>query len=563
MALIDKLHNFNDCRANSKIYDAYYNEDIDNQIVYLESRNGQDFTGNIFRIAEELSTGNYGDLKIYVYATGEVKSKINSFEKNYDLKIHKVITDENEACRILERAKYIFTDSGIRPKYIKKDGQVMTNTWHGTPLKLMGFDNPSEQPNLGIIQKSLLYSDYLLYPNIYMMEIMLDAYMIGKIYPGKILIDGYPRNGVFLDDARRMEFRKILGVEDKEVFAYMPTFKGIVDDRKDIKQRDDVDGFLEKIDSNLKDDQILFVKFHPYNQSKIDFSKFDNIRPFPAGYETYDVLNASDCLITDYSSVFFDYATTKRKIIIFNYDEEEYLKDRGIYIPLEELPFPKAEEIEGLIGELNLSKDYDDSDFIDYFCSFDSINSAKAICGTIFDSENACQYKIIENPNKNILIYGEGLEDNDSTNSLIELIGSIDTTRYDVFISFKRWHQNIKENHIAALRRFPDNVDFLPLAYNITPTVAEKINLDKFLKDTDDSKLYESVRPLFEKSFKKQYGNIGFDLVIDYNTQNPVESLIFANCGYENAMYISNDSNKDIYTRFDKVYELGEELNLD
>ena len=99
----------------------------------------------------------------------------------------------------------------------------------------------------------------------------------------------------------------------------MPTFKGIVSDRKDEEQKNEVTSFLKEIDANLNDNQILFVKLHPYNQSKINFSKFKRIDKFPRGYETYDILNMADALITDYSSVFFDFANTRRKIIIFNY----------------------------------------------------------------------------------------------------------------------------------------------------------------------------------------------------------------------------------------------------
>ena len=558
MGLISKLNNLRDCYGSSRIYDIYYNLDIDERIAYLESRNGNDFTGNIFRIAEELSNDEFGDLKIYVYANEEIKSKIADFKKNYNLKIHKVITDENEACEILQKAKYIFTDSGIRPKFVKRDGQIMINTWHGTPLKLMGFDYPDEQPNIGIIQKSLLYSDYLLYPNEYMMEIMLKAYMIGSIYPGEILLNGYPRNSVFSDSNKRAEFRKRLDFDDKEVYVYMPTFKGFVSNREDEKQKDDVDKFLEKIDVHLKGNQIFLVKFHPYNQAKIDFSKFNNIFPFPEGYENYDILNASDCLITDYSSVFFDFANTGRKIIIFNYDEEDYLKNRGIYFPLDELPFPKAGNVGELIDQLNLDKDYDDEEFLNNFCEFDSINSASTICRTVINDEKLCNHRKINNTNDNILVYAAGIDDNDSTKSLIGYLESIDKTQNNVFVSFKRWHPNIKENHVQAFKKIPEGIKFLPLSYPIDPTIDEKLNLNKFLKDRDNQQLYESLKPLFERSFKKQYGNIRFDLIIDYDTSDIVESLIFANSGHKNRMYFSDKSNKDIYNKFDEAYEIGE-----
>ena len=68
MAFTDKFHNFKDCYESSKIYDVYYNEDIDDRIIYLESRNGNDFTGNIFRIAEELSKDEFKSFDIYVFA---------------------------------------------------------------------------------------------------------------------------------------------------------------------------------------------------------------------------------------------------------------------------------------------------------------------------------------------------------------------------------------------------------------------------------------------------------------------------------------------------------------
>lgn len=557
MSLKTKLKNLNECRINSDIYSEYENAEVDESIVYLESRNGNDFTGNIFRIAEALSSGKYGDFKLHVYAVGKTKDKINALAKNYNLRIHKIIADENEATKTLEKAKYIFTDSGIRPKFIKKEGQVMMNTWHGTPLKLMGYDNPSERPALGIIQRCLLSSDYLLYPNEYMRDIMLDAYMIDDIYPGKILLEGYPRNSVFLDDEKRNEFRKKLDFEDSEVFVYMPTFKGIVSDRKDEKQKDDVDGFLEKIDSSLKDNQIMLVKFHPYNQSKIDFSKFAHVKAFPDGYENYDVLNACDVLITDYSSVFFDFALSKRKIIIFNYDEEEYLADRGIYFALDELPFPKARTVDELILGMNCAKDYDDSEFLEKFSLYESMDSTDRICNCIINQKIESKCERIESTKKNILVYAENLQDSDTLTLLDEFAKGFDKSEHNLFVSFKPWDKNIKTNHLTILSKIPKDFKLLPLANNIYPTIDEKLNLNKFLSNPGDDNLYGSLKGLFEKSFKKQYGDFKFDLVVDLNSSSIIESLIFANSNCRNAVY--GNSNKDICNRFDELYELGEE----
>ena len=76
MGFKSKIRNFKDCAINSWIYNTYYNKKIDEKLVYLESRDGLDFTGNILRITQELSSGNYGDLKIYVHVKKQVKPKL-------------------------------------------------------------------------------------------------------------------------------------------------------------------------------------------------------------------------------------------------------------------------------------------------------------------------------------------------------------------------------------------------------------------------------------------------------------------------------------------------------
>lgn len=83
---------------------------------------------------------------------------------------------------------------------------------------------------------------------------------------------------------------------------------------------------------------------------------------FPSRYETYDFLNASDALVTDYSSIMFDYAVSNKKIILFVYDKEEYLKDRGLYVDLDEIGLPQAKGVTRL-QKLLREPEYDLSEF--------------------------------------------------------------------------------------------------------------------------------------------------------------------------------------------------------
>ena len=186
MAFKQKLLKLKQCFKNDLIYYNYYHKKIDENLVYVESRDGNDFTGNILRIVEELSTGEYGNLKIFVYAKQDAQSKIKELQKNYNLKINEVSSNEITACKKLEIAKYIITDSGLRPRYVKRPGQIVLETWHGTPLKTMGIDNKAEEHRCANIQQVFFASDYLLYPNGYMKEKMLNAYASSEKYTSLI-----------------------------------------------------------------------------------------------------------------------------------------------------------------------------------------------------------------------------------------------------------------------------------------------------------------------------------------------------------------------------------------
>ena len=543
MGFKSKIRNFKDCAINSWIYNTYYNKKIDEKLVYLESRDGLDFTGNILRITQELSSGNYGDLKIYVHVKKQVKPKLLKLKKNYNLKIDKIITREAKATQILEKAKYIFTDSGIRPKYVKRPGQIFINTWHGTPLKVMGKDNTAEEHRLGNVQHPFLSSDYLLYPNEYMMDKMMNSYMIEKIYAGDILLEGYPRNSVFFTPSK---LKTYLGYDDKEIFVYMPTFRGILMDRDNESQKDDVETYLTQIDEKLKDNQILFAKLHVLNESRIDFSKFNHIIPFPEEYEIYDVLNMADVLITDYSSVFFDFANTKRKIILFNYDEADYMSYRGFYFPLSDLPFPKVQNIDDLIYEMNTDKNYDDGEFLAKYCTYDNPDAAKRICEHIFLNKNICKVVKVKNNKKNILIFAGALYKFGIASALFNLLNKVDRSKYNFFITFKQWEENIIENHEEIFQLIPDNVEVLPIRFNLTPTVREKLDYNKFYLSKDDMKCPESLHNLFSRSFKKQFGGVDFSCVIDFDGYNHDETLMFVNSNLKSIVWCHNDMVQEI-----------------
>ena len=105
---------------------------------------------------------------------------------------------------------------------------------------------------------------------------------------------------------------------------------------------------LQVLDETLNDDQMLYVNLHSLVKDVIPIQGYQHICSFPEGVDNYEFLMGCDMLITDYSSVLFDFALTKRPVILFVYDAEEYARDRGMYFSVQDLPFVKAETLKQL-----------------------------------------------------------------------------------------------------------------------------------------------------------------------------------------------------------------------
>ena len=531
MGIKDKIRKYKQCSVNDSIYNNYYHKDIDDDLVYIESGNGYDFTCNILRIVEELSSGRYGDLKIFVYAKDNVHSRIKKLQKNYNLRIDTLSSNETAATKTSEIAKYIITDSTMRPKFVKRTGQVFLQTWNGTPFKTLGIDNQSQEHKCADIQQALFASDYLLCPSVYMKDKLLNAYMMEKIYPGTILLGGNPGNSVFFSDGKNLKDK--LSLNDKKIFAY------VIDGNYDIQSH------LMELDKGLADDHMVLVKLNSSNADKIDFSNFSHIQIFPDEYDFNEVLNTADCLITDCSNAFFDYANTKRKIIIFNHDGQE---NPDTYFPISDLPFPKVKNTDELIYELNCDKNYDDADFLNDYCTYDNPDAAENICRHVFKGEETCIEEKIENDKKNILIYSGGLKSNGMASSLINVLSNIDRQEYNIFICFAAWDPFIKENHVEAFKKMPHGSEYLPLRMSLNFTVSEHREFVKFLKDPN-RKVSETIIRMLKREFKRAFNGFPFDSVIHFNGYGIQETMLFSVSDAKKSIWVHNDMVQEVSTK--------------
>ncbi len=393
-------------------YISYCELPIDPKLVLLEGGQGGNINGNMFSMLKELKVNpRWREYKTVFVVTENTLEKAQSRMGFYGFSdVVLVKRDTKSYCKYLATAGYIMTDNSFPPYFNKRDGQVFFNTWHGTPLKTLGLSNKSSLASLANVQKNYLMSDYALFPNEFTRNVFMDDYALRPIFKGKSLIANYPRNYIFYDSEAGAALKEKLGLSGKRVYAYMPTWRDAATQKQKVEQLRITEDILRSFEEKMDDNTVLLVNLHFLLASEINCDGFEKVKYFSPDYDTYEILNACDGLITDYSSVFFDFAVTGKNVILFAYDKEEYLSSRGLYMPFESLPFPIVETPDEVISLMDKSCTATE-EFLKEFCPNGSKDSCCQLMELLVSGESEV-FTAEETPEagENIcLIYGGGL----------------------------------------------------------------------------------------------------------------------------------------------------------
>lgn len=256
----------------------------------------------------------------------------------------------------LSVAKYLFNNVNFDNDYIKRDSQIEVQTMHGTPLKKLGLDSPGEiAPRMveQYIEKNRRW-DYLTVPSDYVARISQTAFR----HKAKVLPVGYARNDelFFNNNASNIRnLKKKLGFpQDKKILLYAPTWrvKG-----EFVPQID-----FEKLKKDISNEYFVILKLHQFMSNvNIPVSANEFVKVVADEVEISDLYLISDALITDYSSVMFDFAVLKRPMIFYVYDYKKYSqKMRPLYFDfIKEAPGAWAVTQEDLVNAINSLSNYE------------------------------------------------------------------------------------------------------------------------------------------------------------------------------------------------------------
>lgn len=368
---------------------------VDESIVLVESHNGIDLAGNMLRMALQMS--KLFTSKIYIVYVKENEERIRTLASGYKIENCNFVERESYLYfELLATLRYYLSDVAYYPLYQKKQGQICISTWHGTPLKTLGFDYMEDEYVVANQKRGFMLADYFVCPNEYTWNCINKSYQLGNLFNGKVLFMGYPRNETLLE-GEKGDIRKYIDQrfesEKKKIIVYMPTWRGKVIETKSEEQTNLLKKYLKEIDDRLDSNYIVLAKLHRLNNLEIDFNEMNHTYAFPQDLDPYDILRCADILVTDYSSVMFDFEVTKKKIVLFTYDKEDYINNRCCYFDIDKLPFPIVDNVEQLLCELYKPKDYKDEKLIEYFNKHDELGATEQICNFIVNDSGKNKLK--------------------------------------------------------------------------------------------------------------------------------------------------------------------------
>lgn len=285
-----------------------------NKIIFIEGTK-EGFSGNCGVVFNKLKKNKYYKFIFIEFYRTSSKDKIKKYSFFNIKSIYHIATTQ-----------YIFSNEGFYDFLPKRKGQKNIQLWHGAgAFKKFGFSEEKNKKDNLDKHKTI---DLLSVSSDKVIDIYAEAFGIEK---EKVKSLGIPRADIFFKENEKLRvkeefFDRYPNLKNKKIIMYAPTFRDNAKGNFNLKL--DIDLMKEKLE---RLGYVLLLRLHP--SIKKDNIQIDNKFSFNFGDypQVSDLLIVSDILISDYSSIIFEFSIMKKPILFYSYDVEEYIKDRGFY----------------------------------------------------------------------------------------------------------------------------------------------------------------------------------------------------------------------------------------
>lgn len=443
----------------------------------------------------------------------------------------------------LATASHLINNSTFPNYFTRRTEQKYLNTWHGTPLKTLGSSMKERFMEHKNGTRNFLQATHLISPNAHTTKVTLNDFAIDGIFSGKIAECGYPRVDLTLKVTTEQKhlLRQTLGItNDKPVLFYAPTWRGTHNDISFDKEK-----LLNDLEKLSELNYNIIFRGHALLADIIDDLSPSVFIP-PVTIDTNEILSITDILLTDYSSVFFDFMKTGKPIIFYCYDREKYEEKRGLYFQMEGMPGKCIENIDDLcillgkpITEIYIPLTENNAEF----CRHDDGNATERVIQFFFygnDNET-----IDTNNNKeNILIFGGPFMPNGITSSLINLLTSIDLDKNPVHLVVEPSSiENFQERR-ELFEKLPNGIKIIPRVGLMNTDIDDKYIIDMVhrLNSFPSPLIKEKYINAHKNEFQRMFGKSNFHSVINFEGYHKFWASLLASTNFSNKLiYLHNE----------------------
>lgn len=453
------------------------------------------------------------------------RAQIEKYEKYPNVRFVQYKT--KEYCKAIATVKYLVNNVSFPSYFLKREGQVLIDTWHGTPLKNMGFDIPGANISQGNTARNLFSADYIISSGPYMTETAYKrSYKMQNLYEGTVLEEGFPRNDKLFNSDRAEVIRRLqeCGVEaeeNKKIILYAPTWRGEQYRTPDTDLQD-VYKLLRIMEDSIDTEKYqVLVKLH---QIVYHYMKEKQIEPgtartkfVPATMDTSELLSVTDVLVSDYSSIFYDFMLTGRPILFYVPDMDSFENYRGLYFGFDNLPGPAVSVPEKLGALLKDLPGVADS----YKEKYEKVRSqiglkddgkvCEHIAEVVFDGKEPTDPVHLDQTDKvKLLVYAGDFNDTQETAVFYEFLDKVDFDHFDITLI----GNGAKEEESAKrLDELPKEVRVLYWKRSYPATDEEYVRHSKFMKSKKTEPSRE-LRDFYKRELRRILGMSRFDYAV-------------------------------------------------
>ena len=412
---------------------------------------------------ELLSREEFKDYK-HIWAVKNKKISKNNLKEFSDLPNVEIVKSNSlKHLKYLYTAKYIITNSPTSTEFVRRDGQIYLNTWHGLPLKVMGYECPGKRVSgTNNTVKGLLNSTHIIAGNQFTAErVLKKSYMLDGIYNGNLINEPLPRTDIIVNTPREEINQKLnqIGIKtDKKIILYAPTWQGDnLDNAVSVisELKNTINTLRSKIDSN---EYYVYLRVHYLLHEFIVKDRELASLCIPFTIDTNELLSATDVLISDYSSVVYDFLNTGRPVLFYTPDIKKFTKARGLYLNTDELPGPVSETLEGVAESVNniekVIEEYKpkyDAVYKKFCTSADGKASARVVDIVFGDSE--AEIVDCKTEKEKVVILADFNKSFYNQTPLVRALDKVDYDKYDITIITRDTESAMQNEAIDSINR--------------------------------------------------------------------------------------------------------------